>query len=170
LKCYTHFTSPIRRYFDILVHRDLYNSLNHPNTCIIKNIETIKRINECSKYYKKLQRHTKLLYKLELIGTIAEVDAYIVSLKSEHNYIRVYIEFLDLEIDIKIFDNKVRQIVENISENENELVIINTQTTIGVTLKLFQKISIQIVKTRNLFKPISTTIIEPNIQEILNLI
>lgn len=168
LGCYTHFTSPIRRYIDILVHRALYESV-HTTKNTIPNIETINRINEYSRVYKRLQRHTKLLQKIETLDLITEFDAHIISLKSDRNMIRVYIEDLDLEVDIKVFNKKLQQIIENISDNENELAIINTQTACGITLALFQKITIQIVLTQNLFSPITTTIIEPNIQEILNI-
>jgi exoribonuclease R len=164
LEYYTHFTSPIRRYVDIMVHRELFKSIES-----MPDLNIIKRINEYSKYYKKLQRHTKLISITETIDEISEFDAYIISLRSENNMIRVYVEQLDLEIDIKVFNNKFSQIMENISENENELSIINTQTVKGITLELYQKISILIVKTQNFFKPITTTIINPNIQEILEI-
>lgn len=171
LSYYTHFTSPIRRYVDILTHRLLYNSLQTDkiNTKMqnTKTREIVTGINEYSKYYKKLQRHTKLLNVVKCIDTISEFDSTIISLNSENNTIRVYVEIIDLEIDIKIFNNKLQQIIENISDDENELVIINTQTENKVTLSLFQKIKIQIVKTQNIFKPIVNTIINPNIQELL---
>jgi hypothetical protein len=136
----------------------------------LESVETIDRINTYSKYYKKLQRYTKLLYKIEALEKVTEFEAYIVSLSSDSNQIRVYVSSLEIEIDIKVINKKFSQIIENISENENELVIINTQTANGITLSLFQKITIQIVLTSNLLIPITTTIINPNIQEILNLV
>jgi exoribonuclease R len=169
LSCYTHFTSPIRRYVDILVHRELYRSISG-GMSRLESVETIDRINTYSKYYKKLQRYTKLLYKIEALEKVTEFEAYIVSLSSDSNQIRVYVSSLEIEIDIKVINKKFSQIIENISENENELVIINTQTANGITLSLFQKITIQIVLTSNLLIPITTTIINPNIQEILNLV
>lgn len=168
VKYYTHFSSPIRRYVDILTHRDLYNSISGKNPVVPSN-KIINSINTYQKYYKRLQRHTKLLYKLENLNTIEECEAYIISLNSDKNTICVYIENIDLEINIKIINRKFNQILENISDDENELAIINTQTANGLTLRLFQKIVVQIVQTQSLFEPITTTIINPNIQEILNL-
>jgi len=168
LKYYTHFTSPIRRYIDIMVHRALYKSINGDIQQTPQNI-TIETINTYQKIYKKIQLHTKLLQKLEEIDIISEFDVNIISLNSGKNIIRVYIPKIDLELEIKVFNDKFKQILENISDDENELTIINTQTENKLTLKLFQQIKIQIVQTCNFLKPITCVVINPNVQDILNL-
>lgn len=170
LKSYTHFTSPIRRYVDILVHRMLYKLISETQTEML-NIDNgiIERANFYSKYYKHLQMHTKLLSCIENLDEVSEFEAHIISLKSDLHKIRVYIESLDLEIDIKVLHRKLSQVLENISGDENELVIINTQTLNGVTFKVFQKIKIQLVLTSNLFNPVNVTILEPNVSSILEI-
>lgn len=166
LEYYTHFTSPIRRYVDILVHRLLYRAINEINYSD-RHDETIEFINVYSKYYKKLQRYTHLLSVLDKLDEITEIEAYIVCLNSEHNSLRVYIADLDIEIDIKVINKKFAHIIQNLSQNENVLSITNTQTNQCANLALFDKILIQIVKIDNLCNPINTAILNPPLQLIL---
>jgi exosome complex exonuclease DIS3/RRP44 len=169
LKYYTHFTSPIRRYIDIMVHRELYKALRGeklelPNKFIIDNI------NFYSKMYKKLQRHTRLLHTIESLED-TNFDAYIISLNSDKNKIRVYIEQIDLELDIKLIHKKISQIMENISDDENELLIANTQNATGISLTLFQKLKVKLSKQiqYDLFSPVSITVIDPPIYDLLGI-
>lgn len=53
---YTHFTSPIRRYSDILVHRMLYNFITNTNTFTLKSLDQLYQI-FLMNHYKKYYRH-----------------------------------------------------------------------------------------------------------------
>ena len=56
---YTHFTSPIRRYSDIIVHRLLWNKINGHQfnmtcMCDTRYLDTLFRLNHSKRFYKKM--------------------------------------------------------------------------------------------------------------------
>lgn len=108
LDIYTHFTSPIRRYADIIVHRQLYDNIYYVNNSLI-NI-----INKKKMYYKLLYNYKIFteLFKLIDDKNYIDVDACILSI--DDKYCTVYCEFLDKMITTKlIHKNTVVNIVES---------------------------------------------------------
>ena len=120
---YTHFTSPIRRYSDILVHRILYNLLTSTNTfnlCQLKQcnnrIDQMFKMNHYKKFYRscKIFEQNVILQHLitecsdilptynvvELEGTIVDI-----SFKSNKSKTRLH----DIKCCIKICDPCVNQ-------------------------------------------------------------
>lgn len=69
LDLYTHFTSPIRRYADILVHHQLNNS-------IIREDSIIHKLNHCRSYYKYIINYEISLNIFKLIGERDYVETY----------------------------------------------------------------------------------------------
>lgn len=146
---YTHFTSPIRRYADIIVHRMLFDEIKLDNN-IIDNI------NFKHSHYQKYERLTENLIKIyQLKDSSFETSAIIISLEP----FIIYIKSLDLMIYHHIISDKIKDLFEIIN-NDNNLQIINKNNDV-IQFELFQKIKIIISITLNKWNKVNIQIIEP---------
>ena len=135
LESYVQTTSPLRRYLDLLVQRQLYFSLNNMNTLSeeivnkeielsnIKQKENNNIIKENKLYYLKLYFNNKknILYKIIFIRWI----------NHKKNIALVFFTAYNLELLIKLyisidtFPNKIYKIKYNCNQNSNLLEFIN---------------------------------------------
>ncbi len=136
LDLYTHFTSPIRRYVDIIVHTQILNYLKNEKLFTKFNIDKINIIN---KYYKQLNRYFKI-YNIELTKTI--YNAFIINV--EYNNILLYIPELNIDVFLKPIHHELLSIT-NIIINNNILIINDKE------YKMFDEIKINIIKYNNKF-------------------
>lgn len=137
LQNYTHFTSPIRRYIDLVVHRLLFQDAYKPNLEIIA-----KQCTETERKSMKAEMSVLRLKKLRFIARIIakdadkRFDASITKIKSSG--ITFNLDFLNLEgfihisnlgMDYYIFEEKKSLLY---GENSGEMFRIGEKISVGV--------------------------------------
>src|SRR5690554_2921509 len=125
---YTHFTSPIRRYADLVVHRILLDKLNH------KSINYGNKLNEISEHISAQERkaieaeresnkffQTKFLQNKigeEFEGTISGLADFGMFVKMNENHCEGMVTLSSLLHDTYYFDNDKFQIIGRKSNNK----------------------------------------------------
>ena len=160
LNLYTHFTSPIRRYIDIINHINIKNVLNKKELIAVDD-KMLDNVNKLNKNIKKFNNDYKLIELLNIKKNILNevYEGYII--KITINYILIYIPILDIEYKYKFYDYNFKNIysINVISNNKLILKDKNNNTYIYKNLKkinisvtylneeveLFNKIKIKII-------------------------
>ena len=150
LDFYTHMTSPIRRYADIIIHRQLWNSINN-QSINAPETKTIFLMN----YYKKIYKHAERFMKICEISKIlnngcVQTEAYIVSINNDKFTMRLFVQEFNLDYDIPIIDNKLIH-TKNIELSESKITIKNKDNKTECEYNLFQKINIKIISSSEPF-------------------
>lgn len=146
LELYTHFTSPIRRYIDIINHINIKNYLLKKELLNI-NENIINHINNINKYIKKFNNDSKIIDLIKKNENIKKYyDSYII--KININYLLIYIVELNLEYKYKIYNNKLSNIykINNITNNKIEIKDNNNKI---IRFNRFEKIKISIINFKN---------------------
>jgi len=150
---YVHFTSPIRRYNDILVHSLVYKYLGiEPDYIptiddfILEEMNYMeKNINKCERKLNRL----KLIRSFELINKIEPIieEGFVTSLNEK--WIYVYIPKYKLEEKIRLIPLKFQELYKVELCNNNKLIKVYKNDELEVKYKLYQKLKVEITPFLN---------------------
>lgn len=146
LKYYTHFTSPLRRYIDIINHRLLYGAINDE-----KKIYQDNYLDICMEYYNTLYKwynyHERYYNNIDKIFEIyknennKKVNGNIIGfIENDNVYAIVYISQLDNIFPVIILSKHARKIIEYEMNSEYFKYVSN----VDFKLSLFDNIVVEI--------------------------
>lgn len=138
LQYYTHMTSPIRRYADIIVHRQLWKYINNYKLDSIDE-QLIDYLNLIKKTYKQAQRMMDIINIIDSIEDSIITDAIIINI--QYNVIRLHIPIYNIDYDVEIISKELEYL--NISTNFN--IFQQIKIRIIIIRKPFPKLKIEII-------------------------
>lgn len=155
---YTHFTSPIRRYADIVVHRMIANVDDGSRADIKKLTPIVFRMN----HYKKLYRDMMYIDSIiRYVDDVYETTGYIVYITQ--NSLKIYIDELDAIVSVELLSDKLKKLIE--TTTNNELIKISYNDNIW-ELYLYQNVELKLYRLRNGTKFFKTVITKPFLMDV----
>ena len=112
LEHYTHFTSPIRRYADLVVHRLVKHILSDIPNDPDRTRETVNIINDVTSKSKRYYRDLDVLKltQILILNTSHLAVGYIIDIVSNTNKVNLYIKDMNIVLHAQLFANELLSI------------------------------------------------------------
>ena len=165
---YTHFTSPLRRYIDIIIHRMLYDTINlNKNNVIDGNLsDLIVYINKMHYNIHKAGRGSYILMQLYKYyiddNIIFDTDGYIVKINDNNVIIHDYNTKLD--VICPLYSNKIKHLLK-IDCTLINIKLQSLNTKCSIEFKIGQKVKLKTIisfRENRLSKKVIGQLIDPN--------
>jgi len=156
MELYTHATSPIRRYVDIINQKNIINLLEGKNL-IVETPDKIDSINIFQKSLRKFYNNYKKLLLIFELDDSSQYDAFIIGINNL--YVNIYIPEIDINHSFQLISKKL--LTSNNIESTKDYIIINS-----TKLELYQQIKIKLTPLKyelNFNRKINIELIEPSI-------
>lgn len=147
LKYYTHFTSPIRRIIDILIHLQVKEVVTNKSSDILTKLQI-----ECEKVNEQQKKDKKMYREIETINIINNklnketYKSYVIDFKE--NQVSLYIPELKHLYRKNLYDKRLLSIL-NFEKTDNKIRVTNINTKTHIEFKKYQQIPVRILKNIN---------------------
>lgn len=155
---YTHFTSPIRRYADIIVHRMLSGVFKHCEPELIDYINTIHA------FYSKYERFANNLIMSYVLKESNTYTANIISLDEPV----LHVKELDMILRFTLIPKKILGLFVYELNPEKTILKITSRNSPDkkIELKLFDKVQVSISVTLNTWSKLNLVILNPDLKDL----
>jgi len=147
LKYYTHFTSPIRRVVDIIIHLQLKEILDNKPSNILKKLNI-----DCDKINTQQKKDKKMYREMETINTINNklsdktYDSYIIDFKD--NQLSIYIPEIKYLHRKKLYNENLLNLTQ-FKITDDKIIIENIKTKRKISFEKYQSIKVTLLKKIN---------------------